>query len=134
MREGKRKRFLFQFASDPEIFLFYWRVIVNLVSWIEEDRPAEQQPLPEDEPEEEEQQPDEQQLDLADQEVQQLVEQGEAPVYAELEARPPLPQGPVRRPRSQRGVSDPQLPTRSSRRFSGQDGPLESLPYSGRRI
>jgi hypothetical protein len=56
------------------------------------------------------------------------------PVHAELEARPPLPQVPVRRPRSQRGASGPQLPTRSSRRFSGQNGPLESLPYSGRRI
>jgi hypothetical protein len=107
------------------------------VSQIEEDRPAEQRPLPGDEPEEEEQQPDEQQLGLADQEELQRVEQAdreEAPIYAELEARPPLQQAPVRRPRSQRGVSDPQLPTRASRRFSGEGGPLESLPYTGRRI
>jgi hypothetical protein len=94
----------------------------------------EQQPLDEQQLENEQQPLDEQQPDLAAQEEQQLVEQGEAPVYAELEARPPLPQAPVRRPRSQRGVSDPQLPTRSSRRFSGLDGPLESLPYTGRRI
>ncbi len=89
----------------------------------------EQQPLPGDEPEEEEQQPDEQQLDLADQEV--------AAIYAEVEPRAPLP--PVQahtgaRSRSRRGVSDPQLPTRSSGRFSGQGGSLASLPYTGRRI
>jgi hypothetical protein len=96
------------------------------MSQIEEDRPVEQQPLPEDEPEEEEERRDEQELDLADQEV--------AAIYAELGPRAPPPQLPVRRPRSRKVGSDPQLPTRSSGRFSGQGGSLVSLPYSGRRI
>ena len=63
------------------------------------------------------------------------VEQQEAedPLYAELELR--APPAPVRRPRSRRGVSDPQLPTRSSGRFRGPgDEPLASLPYTGRPI
>jgi hypothetical protein len=55
------------------------------------------------------------------------------PLYAELELR--APPAPVRRPRSRRGVSDPQLPTRSSGRFRGPgDEPLASLPYTGRPI
>jgi hypothetical protein len=54
-------------------------------------------------------------------------------LYAELELR--APPAPVRRPRSRRGVSDPQLPTRSSGRFRGPgDEPLASLPYTGRPI
>jgi len=52
-------------------------------------------------------------------------------VQEELRAPP----APVRRPRSRRGVSDPQLPTRSSGRFRGPgDEPLASLPYTGRPI
>jgi hypothetical protein len=98
-----------------------------------EDLQEEQQLRLEHEQEGDEQHGDEQQEPAAQEDLHRE-EQGEVPVYAELEARPPLPQMPVRRPRSQRGASDPQLPTRSSRRFSGQDGPLESLPYSGRRI
>ena len=31
-RESARERFLLQFALDPEIYLFYWRIIVNLMS------------------------------------------------------------------------------------------------------
>jgi hypothetical protein len=31
-REQERVRLLLPLASDPEIYLFYWRVIVNLVS------------------------------------------------------------------------------------------------------
>ncbi len=55
------------------------------------------------------------------------------PLYAELELR--APPAPVRRPRSRRGVSDPQPPTRSSGRFRGPgDEPLASLPYTGRPI
>ncbi len=99
-----------------------------------EDRQEEQEHRLEHEQEGDEQQGDEQQQEPATQEDLHREEQGEAPVYAELEARPPLPQLPVRRPRSQRGSSDPQLPIRASRRFSGQGGPLESLPYTGRRI
>ncbi len=57
------------------------------------------------------------------------------PLYAELELRAPPPQVPVRRPRSRRGASDPQLPTRMSGRFRGPgDEPLASLPYTGRPI
>jgi hypothetical protein len=57
------------------------------------------------------------------------------PLYAELELRAPPPQVPVRRPRSRRGSSDPQLPTRMSGRFRGPgDEPLASLPYTGRPI
>jgi hypothetical protein len=41
----------------------------------------------------------------------------------------------VRRPRSRRGASDPQLPTHMSGRFRGPgDEPLASLPYTGRPI
>ncbi len=93
----------------------------------------EQQPLPEGEQGEAEQQ-------LEDPAAQEELPRGEqtdregAPIYAELGPRAPPPQLPVRRLRSQRGVSDPQLPTRSSGRFSGQGGSLVSLPYSGRRI
>ncbi len=55
------------------------------------------------------------------------------PLYAELELR--APPAPVRRPRSRRGASDPQLPTRMSGRFRGPgDEPLASLPYTGRPI
>ncbi len=87
-------------------------------------------------------QEDEQQLG-ADQEdePQQGGEQEEQPrdgvdpIYAELELRAPLLQMPVRRPRSRRGASDPQLPTRMSGRFRGPgDEPLASLPYTGRPI
>ena len=63
------------------------------------------------------------------------VEQQEAedPLYAELELR--APPAPVRRPRSRRGASDPQLPTRMSGRFRGPgDEPLASLPSTGRPI
>jgi hypothetical protein len=66
---------------------------------------------------------------------EQLREDEVDPIYAELEPRAPLPQAPVRRPRSRRGASDPQLPTRMSGRFRGPgDEPLASLPYTGRPL
>ena len=98
-----------------------------------EDQQEEQEHRLEHEQEGDEQQGNEQQEPAAQEDLQHEG-QGEEPVYAELEARPPLPHVPVRRQRSQRGVSSPQLPTRASRRFSGESGPLESLPYTGRRI
>ncbi len=68
-----------------------------------------------------------------DREEQQ--QDGADPVYAELEPRALLPEAPVRGPRSRRGRSDPQLPTRVSGRFRGPgDEPLVSLPYTGRPL
>ena len=76
---------------------------------------------------------EQQQLPGVDEEEQQ--QDGVDPIYAELELRAPLPQAPVRRPRSRRGASDPQLPTRMSGRFRGPgDEPLASLPYTGRPL
>ncbi len=75
----------------------------------------------------------EQPQDGADQLEQQ--QDGADPVYAELEPRAQGPEVPVRRPRSRRGRSDPQLPTRVSGRFRGPgDEPLVSLPYTGRPL
>jgi hypothetical protein len=88
---------------------------------LEEDCPVEDSQ--EGQPQDEEQQRDE--AVQRDEAEQQRDEAG--PIYAELEPRAPLPPVPARRPRGQ-------LPTRSSGRFSGQGGPLASLPYSGRRI
>ncbi len=88
------------------------------------DRVEQQQGVQEDE---------QQQLAGVDEEEQQ--QDGVDPIYAELELRAPLPQAPVRRPRSRRGASDPQLPTRMSGRFRGPgDEPLASLPYTGRPL
>ncbi len=79
------------------------------------------------------QEEEQQQLVGVDEEEQQR--DGVDPIYAELEPRAPLPPAPVRRPRSRRGASDPQLPTRSSGRFRGPgDEPLASLPYTGRPL
>ena len=73
---------------------------------------------------------EEQQQDGAEQQHHEV-----DPIYAELEPRALLPEAPARRPRSRRGRSDPQLPTRSSGRFRGPgDEPLASLPYTGRPI
>ena len=76
---------------------------------------------------------DEVQEDELDKDRVEQQQEAEDPLYAELELR--APPAPVRRPRSRRGVSDPQLPTRSSGRFRGPgDEPLASLPYTGRPI
>jgi hypothetical protein len=73
------------------------------------------------------------QEDVLDEGQEEQQQEAEDPLYAELELR--APPAPVRRPRSRRGVSDPQLPTRSSGRFRGPgDEPLASLPYTGRPI
>ena len=73
------------------------------------------------------------QEDVLDEGQEEQQQEAEDPLYAELELR--APPAPVRRPRSRQGVSDPQLPTRSSGRFRGPgDEPLASLPYTGRPI
>ena len=89
----------------------------------EQPRDQEQQQLPGVDEEE-------QQQDGAEQRQHEL-----DPIYAELEPRALLPPAPVRRQRSRRGHSDPQLPTRFSGRFRGLgDEPLASLPYTGRPL
>ena len=99
---------------------------------VQEDQQQQQEEQPQDQ---EGQQQDgglEQQQDGGQEEQQQ---DGADPIYAELEPRALVQPAPVRRPRSRRGVSDPQLPTRSSGRFRGPgDEPLASLPYTGRPI
>ncbi len=73
------------------------------------------------------------QEDVLDEGQEGQQQEAEDPLYAELELR--APPAPVRRPRSRRGASDPQLPTRMSGRFRGPgDEPLASLPYTGRPI
>ncbi len=75
------------------------------------------------------------QEDVLDEDQEGQQQDAADPLYAELELRAPPPQVPVRRLRSRRGVSDPQLPTRMSGRFRGPgDEPLASLPYTGRPI
>jgi len=128
-----------------------WKIIVNLAVQLEEDRlvgePQEEwrqeiqlqedqwQQLARDDQEEQPLDLEQQQLPEEEHGEEQQQDGAEQPIYAELEPRAPLPEAPVRRPRSRRGRSDPQLPTRSSGRFRGPgDEPLASLPYTGRPI